>query len=632
MCGIIGSYRIGIERLSYANKLQRHRGPDDSGIFFDHKIRVGLAHTRLSIIDLSKLGHQPMISDDSQVVLVFNGEIYNYKTLRRELEEKGFYFKSQTDTEVILKLYLAEGENMLSKLNGIFAISIWNKRKKEFFIARDGLGVKPLYYTFSNDQFAFASEIKTLLYLIPEAKKLDHLAISRYLTFLFCPGNETPLKSIKKLLPGEAMLVRSGKIERKWNWYKLPYFIGLPENLNRLNSINGTKIHLKKAVERQMVSDVPIGAFLSGGLDSSAIVALAREIDPKIQCFTIKSEGNSEEGIVDDLPFAKKVATHLKVPLETVSIDSKKIANDIEKMVPMLDEPLADPASFNVYYISKVARENGIKVLLSGTGGDDLFTGYRRHYAIQLGKYWKWLPKSIKIRLELGSSKLDSRKPFQRRIAKFFDGASLDDNAHLANYFCWSRKGVLKSLFTDEFLNSIDLDKRFEPMTNFLKPLSNQVSDINKMLTLEQRFFLADHNLNYIDKMSMANGVEVRVPFLDLDLVNLSAQIPTKYKQKGSNSKWVLKKSMESYLPKEIIYRTKSGFGAPLRIWIKKDLKNLFGDFLSNESLNRRGFFSPQAVQKLIIDNGNGKIDAGYTLFSLLVFEIWCRSFLDIKF
>lgn len=630
MCGIVGfSGDVNKATLQSAVEAIAHRGPDDTGIFVDENACVGLGHSRLSILDLSSLGHQPMLNDDGSVAIVFNGEIYNFPDIKKELEQDGYNFSGGSDTEVLLNLYLRDGESMLSQLNGVFSFVIWDARSESLLIARDSFGVKPLYYYSSGNRFAFASEIKALLHILPEEKELDVEAINRYLTFLWCPGKGTPLRSVKKLSPGEAMIIRKGCVLRQWNWYKLPAFRITSDELDESSSIDGTLNHLRKAVKRQMISDVPLGAFLSGGLDSSSVVAFAREQNPGIHCFTINNVGGQDSDAVDDFPYAQRVAKHLGVKLDVVSIDVNRMANDFESMVAQLDEPLADPASLNVLYISQLARENGIKVLLSGAGGDDIFTGYRRHYALQLERYWNWMPKVILKGVDYCTTRLDLRKPLQRRVAKVFSGASLEGDDRLINYFRWINTSSLNKLFSSDIRAYLAASAPSLPMSDYLEELSPDISPLERMLVLEQRFFLADHNLNYTDKMSMAAGVEVRVPFLDHDLVDFAARIPIKYKQRGSVGKWVLKKAMEPYLPKDIIYRPKSGFGAPVRRWIMHDLRELLGDILSVDSLKNRGLFSPLAVHQLIKDNSVGKIDASYTILSLLCIEIWCRKYID---
>jgi asparagine synthase (glutamine-hydrolysing) len=630
MCGIVGfSGAFDLPELKAALGAISHRGPDDSGVFVDSAAALGLGHVRLSILDLSAQGHQPMLGANGAVVLVFNGEIYNFRSLRAELEAKGFVFQGQSDSEVLLNLYLAEGEAMLPRLNGIFAFALWDSRTQSLFVARDALGVKPLYYAAIAGRFAFASEIKGLLHLVPEARELDPAALHRYLSFLWCPGEGTPLKAIRKLMPGEAMWVRSGCIERRWTWYQLPVFRDVAADLDLKDALSGTVGYLRQAVQRQMVADVPVGAFLSGGLDSSAVVAFAREQNPKVHCFTIDVRGGQDDGFIDDLPYAQKVAKHLGVPLEIVRIDSARMANDLELMVEQLDEPLADPAALNVLYISQLARNQGVKVLLSGAGGDDLFTGYRRHWAVQVEHYWDWLPHELRVMLANCGTSLDQRSPFNRRLGKLFSGAAMNENDRLVNYFRWAREADLFDLYTPEFRCALGQNLAAQPMLDFLEPLSTRGTALERMLALEKRFFLADHNLIYTDKMSMAVGVEVRVPFLDIDLVDFAARIPACMKQRGTHGKWILKKAMEPYLPHEVIYRQKSGFGAPLRRWMRNELRELLGDILSVASLNRRGLFESAKVQQLIVANDSGKLDASYTLLSLMSIEIWCRKFLD---
>jgi asparagine synthase (glutamine-hydrolysing) len=631
MCGIVGfSGPLNGTALRAALEALAHRGPDDAGVFEDPVNGIGLAHARLSILDTSSLGHQPMFSLDGQIVLIFNGEIYNFRELRKELEEKGHRFRGNSDTEVLLHLYMDAGEAMLSRLNGIFAFALWDERRKAMLVVRDALGVKPLYYNSGQDCFAFASEIKALRCLRPTLAVLDYAALHRYLSFLWCPGRGTPYADVSKLEPGEALWVREGLIERRFKWYRLPAFRMTLPKLAKLEALSGTALHLRRAVYRQMVADVPVGAFLSGGLDSSSVVAFAREQNPDIRCFTIECAGGQEGApSADDLPYARQVAAHLQVPLEVVRINSTRMAHDLEAMVAQLDEPLADPAPLNVLYISRLAREHGIKVLLSGAGGDDLFTGYRRHRAVQLEHYWNWLPVAGRAGLERVAKGLDQRLPLFRRLAKLFNGAALTGDTRLVNYFVWTRRQDLMALYTPAFCAALADHEATSPMLEFVATMPQTATPLDRMLALEQRFFLTDHNLTYTDKMSMAVGVEVRVPFLDLDLVEFASRISGNLKQRGSVGKWILKKAMEPYLPHNVIYRAKSGFGAPLRRWMRHELRDLLADMLSVESLRKRGLFDAVAVQKLITANDTGKVDAAYTLLSLLCIEIWCRHFID---
>ncbi len=631
MCGIVGlSGVVNLTELTSATQALDHRGPDDAGIFFDVTAGIGLGHTRLSILDLSPLGHQPMLSSNGQVALVFNGEIYNFRELRVDLEQKGYLFKGHSDTEVVLALYVTYGQAMLAWLNGIFALAIWDAKRSGLFLARDALGVKPLYYYQGADSFAFASEIKALRHLVPNLVKLDSAAVHRYLSFQWCPGAGTPSAEIRKLGPGEAMWVSNGHVAEHLTWYQLPVFSKTPSTkLTQTDAIAGLQAHVRQAVQRQLVADVPVGAFLSGGLDSSSVVAFARQSNPNIQCFTIEATGGQEPGMVDDLAYAKQVASHLKVPLEIVKIDSSQMAADLEHMVFQLDEPLADPAPLNVLYISRLARAQGYKVLLSGAGGDDIFSGYRRHLALKSEAYLDWLPSGIRLGLHHLATRLDQRSPLVRRLTKLLGSVTLDGDARLVNYFLWARRDDLYNLYTPAFKAAIGEAAAEAPLLRFLKELPTATSKLDRMLALEQRFFLPDHNLTYTDKMSMAVGVEVRVPLLDLELVEFAARISDHDRQRGRHSKWIFKKAMEPFLPNNVVYRPKTGFGAPLRRWMRNELKELLGDTLSPTRLQNRGLFEPVAVQRLIEANDTGRIDASYTLLSLLCIELWCKAFID---
>ena len=632
MCGIFGfSGEFDHLNLTEIATTLLHRGPDDSGIYNNLDAHVAFVHTRLAIMDLSPAGHQPMISLDGEVVIVFNGEIYNFRELRQTLEQKGIVFKGNSDTEVLLHLYLNGGLNFLKRLNGIFTIAIFDNRTGELMISRDGLGVKPLYYYRDKRGLVFASEIKALKSFLAPILELDLEAIDRYLSYLYCPGSQTPILGIKKLDPGHTITIKNGAVIGNKQWYVLPQTLLGNRDLKKHVAIKKVQDGLRVAVQRQMVADVSIGAFLSGGLDSSAIVALAKEINPDIRCFTIEQEGGSDDGDHDDLPYAKRAAEFLGVSLDVVTAKAGDLALELEKMIWHLDEPLADPAALNVLYISRLARKNGIKVLLSGAGGDDLFTGYRRHIALKYEKFWTWMPNPVLRQISHMTQKLNQESALAYKLNKLFSNAEMIGDRRITKYFSWAQREKLTSLYTDRMKEILKDSSPDRPLLDFMQKIEPGVSDIDRMLVLEQRFFLSDHNLNYTDKMSMAEGVEVRVPFLDLDLINIAASIPTHFKQKGRVSKWVLKKAMEPYLPKDIIYRPKTGFGAPLRRWIKNELRDMINERLTFNALSARGIFDPVAVQKLIADNEQGTIDGAHTIFSILCIEIWCSLFIDNK-
>lgn len=625
MCGIAGGYgHLDVEVLEQMAHKMSHRGPDH--LSFSSIDNVHLAHARLSIIDLSADSNQPLWDVQSKACIVFNGEIYNYRELRLELEQKGIVFRSHGDAEVLLNLYLEEGEKCLNKLSGIFSFAILDMRSEQLFIARDNYGVKPLYYAENDHGFYFASEIKSLL-CVPSVKRDINLdSLFRSLVFLWSPGEDTLLKDIRKVKPAHFMVVKAGKIvryEKFWDWptYQPDLTVGSVQHQDKIYNT------IEAAVKEQLVADVKVGAFLSGGLDSSLIVAIAQKnVEDGIRCFTIDSGSSeqSQDGFDADLPYAKKVAEYLHAELDVL-----KVTPDIVKLLPQmiyhLDELQADPAPINVLLICQQAKKNGIKVLLSGAGGDDIFTGYRRHYAVKAEKYWSWLPKPLRVLLKAGASSLPKDKAVPRRIAKAFQYADLCADQRLLSYFFWLEPAVALDLFAHP-------EQISKTPFNFIYDELAQVKTqdpVERMLTLEQKFFLVDHNFNYTDKMSMATGVEVRVPFLDKRVVEAAAQVPSDLKQEGRVGKSILKKAAERILPRNIIYRPKSGFGAPLRTWLKTDLAPFVDEFLCAESIDKRGIFNPDKVHRLLADDRAGKADYSYPIFALLCFEIWCQQFLD---
>jgi asparagine synthase (glutamine-hydrolysing) len=632
MCGIAGySGRFEPSLLREMASRIAHRGPDDEGFWNDSENAVGLAHRRLSIIDLSPRGHNPLWDAKRRAVIVYNGELYNYRELRAELVAQGFMFVSDTDTEVILNLYLRDGADMLPKLNGIFAFSIWDVEKRRLFVARDGIGVKPLYWTRTPRGIVFASELKSLLCEPSVERTIDPAAVASHVMYLWAPSPLTMFRDIHKLPPGHAFIARDGAIERIWRWYDLPFEQPL-ERLSDKDAIELVRSQVMESVRKQLVSDVPVGAFLSGGLDSSSVVAMARlaEPDSRMRCFTIafdESDGDAE-GMNEDLGHARRVATHLDVDLEVITVRPGMI-DHLESMIYHLDEPQADPAPINTLFIAQLARSHGIKVLLSGSGGDDIFTGYRRHFAIQQEPYWSWLPRPARSGLRAIANHVRPHNEIRRRASKAFRYADRSGDERIASYFYWLDPAAAEALYTQRLRWQLFADGFKDPLVQALGDLPTTTPPLNRMLYLDGRFFLADHNLNYVDKISMAAGVEVRVPLLDPDLVSLAARLPLEQKQRGSVGKWVLRKAMEPYLPREVMERSKAGFGAPLRQWMRNDLRPLVDDVLSDSVLSKRGLFDPHQVRALVTADRENRVDGAYALFAVMCIELWMRIFVD---
>jgi asparagine synthase (glutamine-hydrolysing) len=656
MCGIVGYQgRFSPELLARMSRCVAHRGPDGEGsvvLDADAPAPTALGHRRLAIIDLSAAGIQPMrVQADTpggmqtELTLVYNGEIYNYRELRAELASAGHLFRTATDSEVILHLYERDGLRMLEKLNGIFAFALHDGRaagrppgveRGTVFIARDPIGVKPLYFAQTSAGVLFASEIKALCEAPELSRDIDVTALHEYLAYLWTPAPRTMLAAVRKLEPGCAMLLHGGKVARHWRYYDLPYD-GSRDRSDFDATARTLATRVETAVRRQLVSDVPVGAFLSGGLDSSAIVAMMRRAQPdqRITCFTIDfQEGMEDEGAPTDLPFARRVARHCGVDLVEVAMDASAIQR-LPQLVELLDEPQADPAPINALMIAERARAMGIPVLLSGAGGDDLFSGYRRHRALGLERAWRWLPAGARGAMHALASRAYGGGAFgqsnttARRLAKMFAHAGEDPARRLVSYFWWSTEAVRRRLYSPQLAARLGDADAAGPLLESLARIPREQDPLQQMLYLETKHFLADHNLNYTDRAGMAVGVEVRVPLLDLELARFAARVPPEYKQRGRTGKAVFKRAMEPYLPGDVIYRPKSGFGAPLRRWLRQELRTMVEETLDAATLRRRGWFEPQAVRDLIDRDRSGAIDGSYTIFALMCFELWCRRFVD---
>ena len=626
MCGIAGG--IGLDNWDESKILSfiAHRGPDSTGFYKDDHFFLG--HTRLSIQDLSENGNQPMFSADGRYVIIFNGEIYNHLEIREHFKNE-FNFKSTGDTETVLYAFIKYGPDCLKKLNGIFALAIYDIQEKEFFIARDQFGVKPLYLYKDASKFLFSSELKNFL-AFDINKTLEPKALNNYLSFLWSPGELVPFSHVKKLLPGSFLQFKVADFANiKPISYHQIKFNGIYSKLSEELLIGQLNQYLTKAVQRQMLSDVPVGFFLSGGLDSSLIVAIAKKLYPekKFPCFTIDigDWSGGSENFANDLFYAKKVAELLDVELNIVKADIN-ILDHFDEMIWHLDEPQADAAPLNVLNIAQLAREKGIKVLLGGAGGDDIFSGYRRHQAVSLEKYFQFIPTGVGRFIKNTINFLPNTSTFVRRLRKIASNLDKSTLQRMSGYFNWLPIEKVHSLFSNEWQEKL---KNYNPNL-YLEHLSNDIpsdkSLLNQILYWEIKSFLVDHNLNYTDKMAMAVGVEARVPFLDTELVEFSLTIPPALKMKNGEAKYILKKVAERYLPKEIIYRPKTGFGAPVRKWITSDMDEMIKERLSINNINH------DKVWELIEANKKGEVDASYSIWAILAIDSWITQFVEKKY
>jgi asparagine synthase (glutamine-hydrolysing) len=558
-----------------------------------------------------------------------SSEFYNFRELRSELEQRGERFESDCDTEVLLRLFALDGPAMLEWLNGIFAFAVWDDREKRLFLARDRLGVKPLYTTSRPGLFAFASELRALLPLL-ERVELDETALADYLTFLWVPDPKTAFRGIAKLPPGHYAWVDAGGMRvHRWCDLRLD-----PEERSEDEWVDRVAETVTRAVQRQMVSDVPLGAFLSGGVDSSAIVAAMAAAGEPVSTYTIgfDREDLRHEIVPDDLRHEGDVASCFRT-----RSSERILAPDVLDLLPRavwhLEEPVADPAAISTYLICREARER-MPVMLSGIGGDEVFAGYPRYLAFQLSRAFDRVPRTVAAALENGVvSVVRPGRPGRlrgprRNLWKFMRGAGLPPLERYLAYSTYYTTAELWELLTPGFAGSID---GYDPLARHRALLAEApaVDDLGRLLYLDAKTFLPCLNLTYTDKMAMAASVEVRVPLLDDELVALAARIPSGLKLRGTRRKYVFKRSQERVLPREIVWRRKAGFGAPVRAWLARDLAPVLEELFSPATLRTRGLVEPAVVQRLRDENAAGLADNSLQLYALLSLELWLRTFVD---
>ena len=644
MCGIHGLANCGNrEILKRMELIQTHRGPDDGGIWerhFPDGSYMGLGSRRLAILDLSSAGHMPMRNEDGTVWITYNGEIYNFAELREGLRRKGRTFSSGTDTEVVLHLYEEEGAECVKRLNGMFALAICDFRSgvPKLFLARDHFGVKPLYYFHSGQRFGFASEVKALLQVPEVEASIDPQALHQYLTFLWVPDPKTIFRGIYKLPAGHSATFAEGnlKIERYWDLH-------FPSEdheylLSEKDLADEVQARFRRSVEAQMISDVPVGAFLSAGLDSSSIVAMmARTARRPLRTYTVTfpEKYRVGENALDDPAVATRFAHSIGAENERIVVEP-----DVVTLLPRLtwhmDEPTADPAIIPSYLVCRQARKNAT-VMLSGVGGDELFAGYRKHAAHYWAELYRWLPQPARSWIDSGARGLpgmrgSAAKGAVRLAKKMARSASLpgvDRFIMNCTYLDLPQKQWLYSTEMSEAVGD------YNPATAHLSAFE-RVADadfLNRMLYLDTKIFMTSLNLNYNDKMSMASSVEVRVPFLDRELAEFVAwNVPPKLKLKGRlrpSTKYIFRKAMKDVLPREVLSQPKAGFAAPIDYWLANDLKEMVDDVLSETRVRNRGLFRAEAVRTLIQEHRSGRSDWSMQIWQLLTLELWSQAFLD---
>ena len=625
MCGICGLYEYKTHRpasqrvLSDMLQVIHHRGPDDSGVHIDKDLALGMR--RLSIIDLGG-GKQPIGNEDGSVVTVFNGEIYNFQSLREELQGRGHSLKTSSDTEVIVHLYEDFGDECVQHLRGMFGLAVWDAPRRRLFLARDRLGIKPLYFTQAGGRLVFGSEIKAILQHPGVQANLSLEGLNNFLSLKYVPSPQTIFEGIYALPPGCCLTCDENgvKVRRYWDLSFANQCHGLPEEAyaEQLAEL------LRECVKLHLVSDVPFGAFLSGGLDSSTIVALMSEfLSEPVKTYSVGFEGDGEA--FSELPYARLVAKKYQTDHHEVFIGPNHLINLLEKVIWHLDQPIGDEASLANYMVAELASRD-VKMVLTGEGGDELFAGYARYAGERLSPLFRFVPETAKS-LALAASGRIPR--LRRQKLALFALCQSDEVTRFMNWFPLfnsDTKQALLSRDVKEALSGYDASHVFAEhlaRTDATEPL-------NRMLYVDTKLWLPDDLLARGDKTSMATSLEARVPLLDHKLVEFAASLPQNLKVKGLARKYLLKKVSQAWLPPAIIRRKKKGFPVPFTLWFRKEARPFLRDALSPSTVRRRGLFNPLFVEKLLGEHERGFADHGSLLYGLLSVELWQRRFMDL--
>jgi asparagine synthase (glutamine-hydrolysing) len=627
MCGIYGvldlhGAPVDGARLDAMAAKTVHRGPDDEGRHVDGALAIGMR--RLSVIDVDG-GHQPLTNEDGTLWLVANGELYNYRELRAELAAQGHRFRTRSDCEILLHLYERDGDRLLERVNGMFAFALWDAPRRRLLVGRDRLGIKPVYVAHDSRRLAFASEAKALLALDRRTPALDRAALRAYLGLGYVPAPQSIFAGVRKLPPATLLVAEDGRVEERRYW-TLPSTVD--SSLTEADWIGRVRERLEASVAMQMVSDVPIGAFLSGGVDSSAVVAfMARHTPHPVKTYAIGFQGGAAESYYSELPHARAVARHFGTEHHEILVKPDVVAL-LPKLAWHLDEPVADSAFVTTYLVSEFARRD-VTVILSGVGGDELFGGYRRY----LGGFYRARLDRVPRPLRRAATALADRLPADRhsplldamRLARgFLASAELPFEERYRSYM-----DVFPEASVAEILRAPMADDRDALGEALAAATSND--ELNRMFTVDAATQLPDDLLLLTDRMSMAVSLECRVPLLDHELVELAATMPQAVKVKGGRLKHAMKEALRGVLPDEILERRKRGFGAPMGAWLKRELAPVLKETLSPEAIERRGWLEPAPVAQLIDDHRANRIDGTDRLLALVNLEVWARVYLDAR-
>ncbi|MBE7561002.1 asparagine synthase (glutamine-hydrolyzing) [bacterium] len=631
MCGICGWYHyrsgrpVDGELLAAATQRLAHRGPDDSGLFIDGPL--GLGHRRLSIIDPAG-GHQPMTTPDGRLTIVFNGEIYNHRDLRAQLQSKGCVYRTRSDTETLLHLYREYGLGMFAHLNGMWAFALWDRDERALLLSRDRLGEKPLYYSLAGGTLSFASELKALLALPWIGRRIDPRALAEYCTTLYVGAPQSILEDVRQLLPGQCLLFRDGNATFRQYWNALEHLDETRDD--RSTAEANIRELLTSSVKYRLESDVPVGAFLSGGIDSTLVVSLMRRlVDGPVSTYSIGFVG---PGLFDELPHAEETARRLGTDHHTFTVGPSELLDALPDMMTQLDEPFADSSALPVYYVSKLARTR-VKVILSGDGGDEVFAGYNKYLGEYYYRRFLRIPRPLRegvvvpLLRALPESRATPLLERFRQTKKLLRGHGRDA---LGRYLTWLEQfdsAMRSELFSDSLKRELgDYDPtaplrqawtagaRRDPLTAAL------VADLVRGLPGDM--------LTKVDRMSMRHNLEVRVPFLDHRLVEYALSLPAEFKLDGRNTKAILKSAFRDLLPDDLLRRPKHGFDIPMGHWLKHELRDLAEEMFSRKAVESRGWFNPDYVQRIWREHLSNKREHNLTLWILMVFEMWQRTHL----
>ena len=631
MCGIFGIASRS-ENLKdfpireYTDTLS-HRGPDGSGYYTDNHVALG--HRRLSIIDLSG-GGQPIFNEDGSRCIIFNGEIYNYRDLRADLIKKGHIFSTRSDTETILHAYEQWGEKCVEYLRGMFAFAIWESRAQRLFIARDRLGIKPLFYAAHGGRFYFASEMKAILHSAGFPRSIDELALTSYFRFAYVPAPLTIYSDIKKLLPGHFLVWEKGnfRIGKYWDLSFVPN-----RNKDENYFIEGFLERFEEAVQIRLMSEVPLGAFLSGGVDSSAVVAMMSRISPDPVKTFCMGFGGTTGGYLDERKYARMVAERYSTHHREYEVQPEP-EGIVERIVRAFDEPFADDSTIPSYFVCKIAREN-VTVALSGLGGDEAFAGYERYLGFALRRIYHWLPvpfreNFLKPLAESFPERADGHYTVNH-LKRFVRAGSLDPAASYLGYISKIDANHLKAFFKDKEKFGGYLDASQELILSHFRSaqVAGEMSSLDRALYCDIKTYLPEDILAVTDRMSMHHALEVRVPFIDHKLLEFCATIPPAIKMKWFRKKYLLKKATRSLLPKDVIRHRKQGFVGPMAQWLKNELHQYISDNVSEKRLKRHNLFDYSTVQKLLDEHMAGREIHDTLIWSILIFQKWYELYID---